>query len=184
MMRSGHVFETSLGFVGLGWNESGLTRLVLPTSDRATAEKRLAGWGVRPARIGETWPDFVGEVMQRITRYADGASVDLAAIPVDFGPLEPFDIAILQALRGLGHGEIVTYGELAERAGSPGLARETGAALGRNPVPLIVPCHRVVAAGGRLGGFSAPGGSRTKARLLAHEHARRAADDAQASFAF
>lgn len=183
-MRSGHVFETSLGFVGLDWNERGLTRLVLPTPDRATAEKRLAGWGVRTDAGDAPRPDFIDEAIRIISDYARGEAAELAAIPVDLGSLDAFDIAILQALRRLGHGEVVTYGELAERSGNPGMARETGAALGRNPVPLVVPCHRVVAAGGKLGGFSAPGGSRTKARLLAHEHARLAADGAQASFAF
>ncbi len=99
--------------------------------------------------------------------------------------VEPFRRAIYAAALKLGHGELVTYGELADRAGFPGMARETGTALGRNPVPLVVPCHRIVAAGGKIGGFSAPGGAVTKQRLLAHERARHASTgSAQASFAF
>jgi methylated-DNA-[protein]-cysteine S-methyltransferase len=80
-----------------------------------------------------------------------------------------FRRAIYSAARKLGFGETTTYGGLADSAGHPGMARETGEALGRNPVPLIVPCHRILAAGGKIGGFSAPGGSSTKERLLALE---------------
>ena len=82
----------------------------------------------------------------------------------------PFDRAVYRAARAIGPGETATYGELADRIGSPGQAREVGGAMARNRFPLIVPCHRVVAAGGRLGGFSAPGGPALKRRLLAIEH--------------
>ena len=103
----------------------------------------------------------------------------LARADVDRGPdavidqvidgVDDFRLAIYGEARKLGFGETTTYGELASRAGHAGLARETGAAMGSNPIPLIVPCHRVLAAGNRIGGFSAPGGSRSKEKMLALE---------------
>jgi methylated-DNA-[protein]-cysteine S-methyltransferase len=94
-------------------------------------------------------------------------------------------LAIYDAARKLGYGETTTYGELAKRAGQPGLPRETGAALGANPVPLVIPCHRILAAGGKIGGFSAPGGSATKEKMLAMEGVRVGPPPpAQVSFGF
>ncbi|HEY6631178.1 MAG TPA: MGMT family protein, partial [Rhizobiaceae bacterium] len=105
--------------------------------------------------------------------------------PVDLGGVDDFRLAIYEAARKLGFGETTTYGELAKRAGHDGLPRETGQALGANPVPLIIPCHRILAAGGKIGGFSAPGGSTTKQRMLALEGVRVGPPPApQQSFAF
>ena len=88
--------------------------------------------------------------------------MDFSSVAVDLEGVDLFRRAIYQAARKLGFGQTTTYGGLADAAGQPGKARETGEALGRNPVPIIVPCHRIVAAGGKIGGFSAPGGSATK----------------------
>ena len=93
-------------------------------------------------------------------------------MPVDLSGVDDFRLAIYAAARKLQFGETTTYGELAVRAGHPGLARETGAALGSNPVPLVIPCHRILAAGGKIGGFSAPGGSATKEKMLKLEGVR------------
>jgi methylated-DNA-[protein]-cysteine S-methyltransferase len=121
----------------------------------------------------------------RLRRYATGEAVDLATVAVDLPHVSDFRRDIYRAARLIGHGEVVTYGELAERAGHAGAFRETGTAMGANPVPLLVPCHRVLAAGRKPGGFSAPGGVETKLRLLALEGIRLdAADPAQASFGF
>ncbi len=99
--------------------------------------------------------------------------------------MDAFRLDIYAAARRLRFGEVVTYGELARRAGHEGMARETGAALGANPVPLVVPCHRIVAAGGRIGGFSAPGGAATKEKMLELEGVRVGPPpSAQASFGF
>jgi methylated-DNA-[protein]-cysteine S-methyltransferase len=99
--------------------------------------------------------------------------------------LDRFHSAIYRALAQVGYGETTTYGKLAAEAGFPSAARETGAALGRNPIPLVLPCHRVLAAGGALGGFSAPGGPATKEKLLALEGLRLGApEDTQTAFAF
>ena len=173
------IFDTAIGYFGLGWDENGLARLVLPERDSAVVAARLAE---TRRVIPEGW---VVELVAEIKRYAEGEAVGFDRFPVQFGPAAAFDRAIWLATRSLAHGEVTTYGALAERAGYPGQARPVGAALGRNPVPLVVPCHRVLAAGGRLGGFSAPGGASAKAKLLLHERADTApALPGQGSFSF
>jgi methylated-DNA-[protein]-cysteine S-methyltransferase len=100
-----------------------------------------------------------------------GRPGDLAAVPLQLEGVPAFDRRVYALARKIPRGATCTYGELAARLGEPGAARDVGQALGRNPFPLVVPCHRVVAAAGRLGGFTAPGGAATKARLLAIEGA-------------
>lgn len=182
------IFDTALGFVALSFSGTGLTRAVLPEPDAATARRRLVGRGVDPTTIAgdnTRLPAAIDELIGAVRRYARGEKVDFRFAAIDYGNAGRFNRDIWEAARCLAHGEIVTYGELAARAGHAGMARETGTALGRNPVPLIVPCHRIVAANGRTGGFSAPGGVTTKLRLLDHEQARRAPDvPAQGAFAF
>ena len=104
-----------------------------------------------------------------LQRYLADAGDDLSVLQLDFGIVTDFNAAIYRALRAVPRGETVTYGDLAKRVGSPGAARAVGMAMGRNPWPVIVPCHRVLAAGAKMGGFSAPGGTVTKERLLALE---------------
>ena len=174
---TGHaVFETALGFIGIAWNDKGLTRLCLPQRERASVERRLSRLepGIRPeAQTGQSLKDapaWVADLIRAITAYAAGGEeVDFSAVPVDLSGIDDFRLAIYAAARQLKFGEVTTYGELAARAGYPGLARETGAALGANPAPLVIPCHRILAAGGKIGGFSAPGGSASKERMLALE---------------
>jgi methylated-DNA-[protein]-cysteine S-methyltransferase len=162
-----HVFDTALGTLGLSWRDQGLVRLRLPDRDRATLERRLAAGGAEPATTN--LPLAVGEAVVRLRRYAGGERVDFAGLPLDLGGVGDFDRLVYEALLQVGWGETVTYGELARRAGSPGLARAIGQSMGRNPLPIIIPCHRVLATGSRIGGFSAPGGTTTKQRLLALE---------------
>ena len=180
----GHaVFETALGFMGVAWSEKGLTRLCLPQSGRDSVERRLLRLdGAIPAGPRPQW---VAGLIEAIKAYAAGATVDFSGFPVDLAGVDEFRLAIYEAARKLAFGEVTTYGELARRAGHAGLARETGAALGANPVPLVIPCHRILAAGGRIGGFSAPGGSAAKERMLALEGVRLGPPpSAQASFGF
>jgi methylated-DNA-[protein]-cysteine S-methyltransferase len=186
-MPSSFVFKTPLGFFAIAWNESGLTRLVLPERDAEAALRRLAARGpAAPVAVDEAaLPVEIAALVAAIRRYAGGEEVDFGFAAVDLSGIDDFRRDIYAAARELAHGQAVTYGELAALAGHPGEARETGTALGRNPVPLVIPCHRIVAAGGKLGGFSAPGGNATPARLLAHARARfPARDAAQGSFAF
>ena len=96
--------------------------------------------------------------------------MDFADVRIDLGEPDPFVARVYAAVRRLGWGRTTTYGALARDLGAgPEAARDVGQAMARNPVPLLVPCHRVLAAGGKLGGFSAPGGAATKRRMLALE---------------
>jgi methylated-DNA-[protein]-cysteine S-methyltransferase len=181
---TGHaVFDTVIGFMGIAWSEAGLTRLCLPQRNRDAVERRLlhhAGIAASSAR-----PQWVTELIASIQAYAAGEDVDFSGVPVDLTGVDDFRLAIYDAARKLAFGETTTYGELARRAGHAGLARETGAALGANPVPLVIPCHRILAAGGKIGGFSAPGGSTTKEKMLAMEGVRLGPPPpAQVSFGF
>ena len=110
-------------------------------------------------------------VVEEAKRYFAGERIDFTPITLDLAGIDPLRRAIYDALRKVGFGETVTYGELAKRAlvNAPRAARDVGIAMARNPVPLIIPCHRVLAAGGKLGGFSAPGRAETKERMLALE---------------
>src|SRR5204862_2204796 len=99
--------------------------------------------------------------------------VDFSGVPVDLGEQDPFFASVYALVRKLGWGETTTYGALAKELGAgPEAARDVGKAMASNPIPLIVPCHRVLAAGGKIGGFSAPGGPSTKAKLLGLEGVR------------
>lgn len=173
------LLETALGTIGIAWTQHGLCRLRLPDGD---AEQALAG--LRRAFPKAEMAPAPGEIAGLLVRYAKGETVDFKSLAVDLPDLDAFRTAIHEAARRLGYGETLTYGDLAKAAGYPGAARETGEALGRNPVPIVIPCHRIVAAGGKLGGFSAPGGADTKKKLLALERARFAGQRGQASFAF
>jgi methylated-DNA-[protein]-cysteine S-methyltransferase len=159
-----HLFETELGLCGIAWSEAGITRFRLPDPDRAAAEKAL---GARAAR--QEPPPAIAAAVAAARCYFGGARVDFTGIGLDLPALDPFRRATYDALRAVAWGETVTYGELARRAGAPGAAQEVGIAMARNPVPLIIPCHRVLAAGGKLGGFSAPGRTAAKERMLALE---------------
>ncbi len=176
------LFETPLGWMGMAWSEAGIVRLQLPEADRIATHNRLL------RHVGEVVEchaeGAAAEAVAAVTGLTQGEPVDLAGLPVDLDGLDAFRTAIYAEARRIGHGETTTYGELAARAGHPGMARETGEAMGRNPVPLIVPCHRVLAANGRLGGFSASGGVETKKRLLALERARPPSPSGQAAFTF
>lgn len=185
---SAFIVETALGHFAIAWSDAGITRSVLPEPSREAALRRLAERGGADIRLAEDETALPGAVLAAVAAlraYATGEDISFDGVALDLTGIDPFRLAIYGAARKLGLGELVTYGELAERAGHPGMARETGVALSRNPFPPIVPCHRIVAAGGKLGGFSAAGGADTKKRLLAHERAAPpVADPAQGAFAF
>ena len=158
------VFETALGACGVAWSDRGLTKVRLPEADAAAIERRLR------TRLGAAAsappPAPVEGVIAEIRRYFAGGRVEFASVALDLSGADPFDHAVYDAARSIGWGRTTTYGELARQIDAPEAARDVGQALGRNPLPLIVPCHRIVAKGKGLGGFSAPGGVATKMRLL------------------
>ena len=159
-----HVFETKLGFAAIAWGDGGITRFNLP-GPKDGATKRLGG--ATPADP----PPHIATVVDQAARYFDGERIDFTPIALDLSSVDPLRRSIYDALRKVSFGETVTYGELARRTGvnAPQAAQDVGVAMARNPVPLIIPCHRVLAAGGKLGGFSAPGRTETKEKMLALE---------------
>jgi methylated-DNA-[protein]-cysteine S-methyltransferase len=167
------VFETALGWAGIAWNAGGLAAVRLPSSDKARAE---AGLLRRFPDAAPAEPLFhVKCVIADIQRLLRGERPDLREAVLDLSGTPDFDARVYELARAIPPGETRTYGEIATALGDRLLAREVGQALGRNPWPIVVPCHRVTAAGGKLGGFSAPGGRTTKLRLLAIEGAEAAA---------
>ncbi len=157
--------QTSFGPLGIAWTDKGLRRIQLPSGTVAETLRllrgELAGTPARP-------PAKLARAIEKLVAHLGGAPQRLEDVPLDMDGLPEFQRRVYQAARSVPAGRTVTYGELAERTGSPGAARAVGQALAKNPFPLVVPCHRIVAANG-AGGFSAPGGLGTKARLLALE---------------
>ncbi len=167
------VFETAIGPCGIAWRDGRLLATMLPEVSEKALRQRLRE---RLPELEEaTPPAFVESAMARIRALLAGTGADdnLADLPLALDDLAPFQRRIYELARALAPGDTVTYGELAARAGSPGAARAVGQAMARNPFGIVVPCHRVVAAGGRSGGFSASGGVGTKLRMLAIERAAR-----------
>ena len=166
------LFDTAIGPCGVAWSERGLTGLQLPEGDRAATERRLMRKSAS-SRAADP-PPWVKSVIADIQRYFAGKPIDFSAVAVDLAGVDPFRRKLYETMRAVGWGSITTYGDLARQAGllDPEAARDVGQAMGRNPLPLVIPCHRVLAAGKKLGGFSAYGGTATKARLLALEGMR------------
>ena len=161
------LFETAIGACGVAWSDRGVTRLQLPEGSRSATECRLRGRGAN-ASAGVP-PAVVRAAIRLLERYFAGEQVDLSGVALDLRGVSPFHRQIYDAARALAWGKTATYGELAQRAGARDAARAVGQAMGKNPVPIIIPCHRVLAAGGKIGGFSAHGGPGTKRRLLTLE---------------
>ncbi|HEX5184754.1 MAG TPA: methylated-DNA--[protein]-cysteine S-methyltransferase [Allosphingosinicella sp.] len=167
-------FPTAIGPCALVWRGDAVVGAALPEEDEGTGRARL----VRrfPDAVEAPPPPFVADAIGRIARLLAGEAADLSPIPLDLSAADAFERKVYAVTRAIPRGEVRTYGEIAASIGTPDAARAVGAALGRNPIPIIVPCHRVLAAQGRSGGFSAPGGTKTKFRMLAIEGARRPGD--------
>ena len=164
-----HLFDTAIGECGVAWNARGLTGVQLPEKDRGQTELRLEV-KCRSTHADDV-PLWIQSVISDIQRYLAGQPVDFSAIAVDLDSVDDYRRKLYAALREIGFGCTTTYGELAKQLGATDWegARDVGEAMGRNPVPIVIPCHRVLAAGGKLGGFSAYGGPTTKQKLLALE---------------
>jgi methylated-DNA-[protein]-cysteine S-methyltransferase len=162
------VFETASGFCAIGWSAAGIARFQLPDRDAAAAERHMLRR--LPAARRDTPPPEVAAVIAAAQRYFAGAEVDFSAVTLDLDGQDDFFRRVYEALRRVGYGRTTTYGTLAKALGAgPEVARDVGQAMAKNPVPLIIPCHRVLAAGGKVGGFSAPGGAESKLKMLALE---------------
>jgi methylated-DNA-[protein]-cysteine S-methyltransferase len=178
------IFETSGGFCGIAWNTRGITRFQLPTKS-AEATERLLLRRLPDAERGAP-PPPIADAVSAVKRYFAGEETDFAGFFLDLGEQEPLFGEIYAAARRVGWGRTTTYGGLARELGAgPEVARDVGQAMAQNPVPLFIPCHRVLAAGGKVGGFSAPGGAAAKIRMLELEGADvRAFTPAQGAFGF
>jgi methylated-DNA-[protein]-cysteine S-methyltransferase len=164
------LFETRAGPVRLRWNDRGLTAIEMPELSTREMRAQLA------RQNGSPTPGFVQDAARLLKRHLAGEPQDLSALPLDLSVLAPFQRAVYEQIRRLPAGKTATYGEVAAMLGKPGASRAVGQALGRNPFLVVIPCHRVLAAGGAPGGFSAPGGVIAKQRLLALEGVTLAVD--------
>lgn len=173
MSGSGHcLFDTAIGAVGIAWSDAGISGVNLPEATPAATRRRLLAR--HPDRPEAEPPPAIRAIIDRIVALVGGEPVDLSDAPLDRTALPDFHARVYDVALSIRPGETLTYGEVARRIGEPGAAQAVGQALGKNPWPIIVPCHRVLAAGGRTGGFSANGGVDTKLRLLSIERARTA----------
>ena len=163
------LFDTPLGAAAVVWREDVIVGVELPHADPARTQARVLRY--HPDAVESTPPPPVAKAVRRMAGLLQGMRDDLSDIEVDLSGLPPFQRQVYEFVRTIPPGDAMTYGQVAEAVGAPGGAQAVGQAMGHNPVPIVVPCHRVVAAGGRLGGFSAPGGATTKRRMLTIEGA-------------
>ncbi len=170
------LFETPLGTCGIAWREPAystsravVTAVQLPEATPRATESRIARRS-GPSRRGLPPPEIVA-IIEGIRRHLGGQVQDFHSVEVDLGDVAPFFRQVYEAAREIPPGQTRTYGEIARAVGQPHRAQEVGLAMAKNPVPILISCHRVAAAGGRPGGFSAHGGRATKSRLLALEGA-------------
>lgn len=161
------VFKTAFGPCAIAWTESGLTRVQLPEKTRLETEERIRDAGAK--MTGSPLPAFVQDAIVSLQAYFSGDDVSFDTLVLDDSTLLPFNANVYRLLRAVPRGTTITYGELATRADRPGAAQAVGVAMSRNPWPVVVPCHRVIGANGKLTGFSAYGGVQTKLKLLAME---------------
>jgi len=165
------LFPTAIGTCALAWNDVGLTGFQLPESKVEETERKLATRARSPS--GNTpRPPWVRRLVEKVQRHLEGKLQDFSDVPLDWSMVTDFQQAIYRQALAIKSGDKKTYGELAKLVGHDArTARAVGVAMATNPWPLIVPCHRVVATSGKMTGYSAPGGIRTKTRLLVIEGA-------------
>jgi len=178
------IFETAQGFCAIAWSDSGVARFQLPVKSAGSAERLLlrSTPGAKPGKPRAEIEAAIAAAM----RYFEGEETDFSRVELDLRDQDVLFRHIYDAARRIGWGRTTTYGALAKEIGAgPEGARDVGAAMAKNPVPLIIPCHRVLAVGGKVGGFSAPGGAATKIRMLELEGVRVAPPQpVQRSFGF
>jgi methylated-DNA-[protein]-cysteine S-methyltransferase len=174
-MEAGHIvselgfllFDTPIGACGIVWADRGVVAVQLPDASEVAARARL----IRefPGARESAPPPDVERARDAIVALLRGEPRDLSFVELDMSRVAPFNQRVYEIARTIPPGSTLTYGEIAALLGEPGAARDVGAVLGQNPFSIVVPCHRVVAAGGKIGGFSARGGVQTKLRLLSIE---------------
>jgi methylated-DNA-[protein]-cysteine S-methyltransferase len=164
------LFDTAIGRCAIAWGKGGVIGVNLPERNDAVMRARIGR--KHPGARETNPPPGIEAAIDDIRRLLDGEKQNLSAIALDMNGVPDFEQRVYAEARSIPPGETLTYGDIATRLGDVGLSRAVGQALGRNPFPIVVPCHRVLAAGGKSGGFSAPGGVETKRQMLEIEGAR------------
>jgi methylated-DNA-[protein]-cysteine S-methyltransferase len=169
MTAAFRLFDTAVGRCAIVWRGGLVVRVLLPAADDAAMEASIRR--AFPDAVESAPPGAIAAVMGKIAALCGGEAQDFGDAPLDRAIIEPFAARVYAALERTGFGETTTYGVIAEALGDKAMSRAVGAALGANPFPIVIPCHRVTAAKGAMGGFSAPGGAATKRKLLEIEGA-------------
>ena len=164
------LFDSAVGCCAIVWNERGVAGVRFLEGDERATRDRIARRF--PTACEATPPKEILRAIDGVVALLGGEPTDLSGVEIDTTGMPDFNRQVYEIARTFPAGSTLTYGEIAERLGDRNLARDVGTALGQNPIPIIVPCHRVLAAGGKMGGFSAPGGIVTKLRLLTIEGAQ------------
>jgi methylated-DNA-[protein]-cysteine S-methyltransferase len=165
--------------MAIAWRGDAIERTAFGHSSRRQAELALSkpfdaandGRSIVVESFADDGPAFVRELMDDLRYFAEGEPMDFSHVVLSLDHLTPFALRVVTACRRIPWGQTTSYGELAKACGAPGAARAVGSVMAKNRFPLIVPCHRVLGAGGALGGYSAPSGLAMKRRLLAMEQA-------------
>jgi len=164
------LFDTPIGTCSLVWKDEVVVGLRLPEASAAATRARIKRrWP--EAKEKTPPPEDIQRIIDRVLALLAGEAVDLSDIPLDFGAAPELHRRAYEVARSIPPGQTMTYGEIAKRLGVPNESREVGQAMGRNPIAIIMPCHRVLGADGKMGGFSADGGVATKRRILEIEGA-------------
>ena len=171
------LFDTAIGRCGVAWGDRGLMGVQLPEADDARTCARLLQKA--PGAQEKPPPADVQQACDAMAVLLSGEARDLSFIALDMERIPAFNRSVYDIARTIAPGETLTYGDIATRLGDKLLSRSVGQALGQNPLPIVIPCHRVLAANGKTGGFSANGGVTTKFRMLAIERARLSNRDAE-----
>jgi methylated-DNA-[protein]-cysteine S-methyltransferase len=172
------IFDTALGHCGIVWTARGIAGVDLPAGSAEKTRTRLLK---RFPDAKEAAPSGeIQKIIEQVVALVAGEKIDLSHVVLDHAPLPEFSQRVYAIVRTIPVGQTMTYGDVAKQLGDVALSREVGQAMGKNPTPIIMPCHRVVAASGKTGGFSAPGGVDTKMKLLSIE--RRHGDHAPTLF--
>jgi methylated-DNA-[protein]-cysteine S-methyltransferase len=157
------IFKTPIGLCGIAWSATAILNVQLPARDEKSLRKRLEEFG-EPADSNNL--AFVATTVSKIQLHLSGTPQTFADVPLEFSRVPQFHQKVYRALQKIPAGTITTYGDLAGLAGSPLASRAVGQAMAKNPFPVIIACHRVLSAAGKLGGFSSFGGVQTKIQLL------------------
>ena len=163
------LFDTAIGRCAVAWGERGINAVQLPMDSEDKTRGRIRQ---RYGDLAETLPPArVQRAIDGMVELLAGKPNDLSEVVLDLDDVSEFNRGVYDITRTIAPGKTLTYGDIARRLGGVGLSRDVGQALGSNPCPIVVPCHRVLAAGGKPGGFSANGGVKTKLKMLAIEGA-------------